>query len=142
MKNLYKIFVSYSLLLIALSGCELSFETVEIYDERDRFTGYYEVEEYSEGSSATFYYNLNIWKSSRRDGIIWIGNFYDCDITVFAEVGADRFYIPVQRTGNLEIEGRGTLYAGDELSISYSVREIQPGPDYVDFLNCRAWKHY
>ena len=142
MKKLHKISTASLILLIVFSGCELSIETVEVYDERNPFIGSYEVEEYSEGSSASFLYEINIWKSRYQDGVIWIGNIYDADIKVFAEVNADRFYIPQQRVGDLEIEGRGSFIGPDELSITYTVREFRPGPDYIDFLNCLAWKQF
>ena len=142
MKNVYKIALVVIALLSVIPGCELNIETFEVYDDRNQFIGSYEIEEYSEGSSATFYYDIHISKSRNQNGVIWIGNFYDADISVFGEVDFDRFYIPVQRIGNLEFEGRGTIFAGEELSISYTVREIRPGPDYVDFMNCVGWKNF
>jgi hypothetical protein len=100
------------------------------------------VEEYSESSTSTFVYNITIRKSRYSDGVIWIDNFYDANMRVFANVNGSRFHIPLQRIGNREIEGRGSLFGEDELSMTYTVREILPGPDYVDFLNSLAWKYY
>ena len=142
MKNLYKISIHFVTLLMVLSGCELSVETFEIYDERNQFIGSFEVEEYSEESSATFFYDISIWKSRYQDRVIWISNIYDADIKVSAEVNGNRFYIPLQRVGDMEIEGRGSLLGSEELSITYTIREFRPGPDYIDFLNCVAWRYY
>jgi hypothetical protein len=142
MKKTYRSFLLFGLIPIILSSCELSFETVVVYDDRNDFIGSYEVEEYSESMTSTFIYDITIRKSRYSDGVIWINNFYDANIQVFAEVKGNKFYIPLQRIGNWEIEGRGSLFGGDELSMTYTVREIMPGPDYVDFLNSIAWKFY
>jgi len=142
MKNAYKSHLFFGLIILIFSSCELSFETVVIYDERDEFIGTYEVEEYSESTTSTFVYNITIRKSRHSDGVIWIDNFYDANMRVFAEVHGNRIHIPIQRIGNREIEGRGSLFGGDELSMTYTVRELLPGPDYVDFLNSLAWKYY
>lgn len=142
MKNTNKSHLLFGLIVLIFSSCELSFETVVVYDERDEFIGTYEVEEYSEGTTSTFVYNITIRKSRYSDGVIWIDNFYDANMRVFAEVNGNRMHIPIQRIGNREIEGRGSLFDGDELSMTYTVRELLPGPDYVDFLNSLAWKYY
>ena len=142
MKVTCKSFLFFGLFILIFSGCELSFESIVVFDDRNDFVGRYEVEEYSESTSTTFIYDIIIRKSVYSDGVVWISNFYDANIRIFAEVNGNRLYIPLQRIGNREIEGRGTLYGGDELSMTYTVREIMPGPDYVDFLSSVAWKHY
>jgi hypothetical protein len=128
-------------MLLLFTGCIVDLEFGDLYDERNVYLGWYEVEEYSEASSTTFLYDITITKSRYDDNVVWIDNFYDANIRVFAEVNGYSLYIPAQRVDYFEIEGRGTMYGGDELSITYTVRENVIGPDYVDFLSSVAWKY-
>ena len=142
MKNIYNFSIYLVLGILFLSGCELNIESPFIFDERNKFVGKYEVEEYSENTSLTLIYDIRIQKSRYPDNIILISNFYDADIEVIGEVNEDRFSIPPQRVGFREIEGRGTWFGGGEISMIFTVREIEIGPDFVDFLSCSTWQYY
>ena len=120
MKNIYYLSIYFILGILVLSSCEIDIETSFVHDERNKFTGKYEIEEYSENTSSTLFYDIRIKKSRYPDNIILISNFYDSDIEVFAEVNGDRIFIPPQVVGFREIEGRGTWFGGGEMSLTFT----------------------
>lgn len=140
MKRSILIFLAFS---IILGGCDIIIEDLFLIDERDLLVGNYEVEEYSETDGATFIYDLSIYKTRHHDNIIIIYNLYDSDLEIIAEVYeyGKKIRIPLQRIGDLEFEGAGTLYNDEELSITYTVRNIHNNPLFADFLSAVAWKY-
>jgi hypothetical protein len=92
------------------------------YDSREKFVGYYDVEEYSETYNDITYYEMRI-SMSRYDREIYLDNFYAADLRVYATVTFDDIRIPLQVVDGYEIEGSGTLYH-DELKLTYRVKDI------------------
>lgn len=140
MKRPIPAFLAFSVLL---AGCDIIIEDPFLFDERDLLTGNYEVEEYSETEGATFVYDLSIYKSRHHYNIIILYNLYDSDLEVIAEVYeyGKKIRIPQQRIGDLEFEGAGTLYNDEELSITYTVRNMSNNPLFADFVSAIAWKY-
>ena len=127
----------FGLLALVISGCD--FYVVEpAYDSRDRITGHYDAEEYSETYNDRIYYSIYIAKSASRDRV-YIDNFYGSDIRVFAIVDYDRITIPYQVVDGYEIEGVGTFY-GHYLSLNYRVKDIYNN-SYTDFCETEATRY-
>ena len=125
----------YLFLLIGLSSCE--FYYVEpVYSERDRIIGNYNVEEYSETFRDYTNYSIDIIGSRGYDEIV-IDNFYGAGIRVRATIAYDKITIHRQTVDGYEIEGVGNVY-GDEISFSYSVRDVYSG-SRTDFCEATAW---
>jgi hypothetical protein len=126
----------YLFLLIGLSSCELYYLEPR-YNERDRLVGRYDVEEYSE--TYNDYTNYSIWidRSSQYADQFYIDNFYGVDIRVCASISYDRITIHRQTVNGYEVEGVGTVH-GDEISFSYSVRDLYSGTR-TDFCESTAW---
>jgi hypothetical protein len=122
-----------ALLLTTLASCE--FNIIEPrYDYRDRVTGYYDVEEYSETYNDYHYYSINVTKYSSR-GTVYLNNFYDADLSVYAYLDGDRLTIPLQIIDGYEIEGVGTIHASD-MSLTYRVKDLYNNT-LTDF--CDTW---
>jgi hypothetical protein len=132
MKNLIFFF---GLALIA-SSCYY-YDVEPRYDSRDKFVGYYDVEEYSETYGEFTYYDIRISKS-RYDGEIYINNFYASDIRVYATVSFDDIRVPFQVVNGYEIEGTGTLHH-DELSLHYRVKDLYEN-SIADYCETIAWR--
>ncbi len=107
------------------------------YDHRDKFTGYYDVEEYSETYGDYTYYEMRI-SNSPHDREIYLNNFYAADIRVYAIVSFDDLRIPYQVVDGYEIEGTGTLYHG-ELNLSYRVKDLY-NHSVSDYCETVAWR--
>jgi hypothetical protein len=122
-----------ALLLTTLASCE--FNIIEPrYDYRDRVTGFYDVEEYSETYNDYHYYSINVTKySSSRT--VYLNNFYDADLSVYAYVDGDKLTIPLQIVDGYEIEGVGTIHSSD-MSMSYRVKDLYNNIR-TDF--CETW---
>jgi hypothetical protein len=126
-------------LLIALfSGCELIDEEGP-YDNIDEITGEYEVDEWSETLEAQSFFYVTIYRNSHRNGKIYIENFYNAGIEVYAEVNGYKIQIPPQQVGYYEIEGMGSFY-NDELTMEYSITYINAHSEIVDVCNAICLK--
>ena len=132
MKN----FICFFALILITSACTLN-NIEPRYDSRDKFVGYYDVEEYSETYNDITFYKLRISKSG-YDREIYLNNFYAADIRVYATVNFDDIRIPFQIVDGYEIEGTGTLYR-NELNLNYSVKDIYDN-SFADFCETRAWR--
>lgn len=123
-------------LLVGLSSCEWYYLD-PAYDHRHPLVGRYEVEEYSETYNDVTRYTIWIDQSSRYSQEFYIDNFYGADIRVCANISYDKITIHRQTVNGYEIEGVGTVY-GDEISLSYSVRDLYSGTR-TDFCELTAW---
>jgi hypothetical protein len=122
-----------ALLLISLASCE--FNIIEPrYDYRDRVTGYYDVEEYSETYNDYHYYSIDVTKYSSGH-TVYLNNFYDADLSVYAYLDGDKLTIPLQVVDGYEIEGVGTLHSSD-MSLNYRVKDLY-NDTRTDF--CETW---
>jgi hypothetical protein len=103
------------------------------YDYRERITGSYAVEEYSETFDEYVYYDMYLSKDYNTSDGIYLENFYADGISVYAYFNNDRITIPFQVTEGYEIEGHGT-YSRGELDLHYSVRDRYSNSltDYCD----------
>lgn len=132
MKNL--IFFS----AIAVLAISCTFYDVEPrYDHRDKFVGYYDVEEFSETYGDYTNYEMRISRGS-HEGEIYLHNFYAVEIRVYAIVTFDDIRIPYQVVDGYEIEGTGTLYHG-ELNLSYRVDDRYDNA-LADYCETVAWR--
>jgi hypothetical protein len=132
MKNL----IFFSVFFAFATSC--TFNDVEPqYDHRDKFLGYYDVEEFSKTFGDNTYYEMRITRS-RYDREVYLHNFYAADIRVYATVSFNDIRIPFQVVDGYEIEGSGTLYH-DELNLSYRVKDLY---DYSvsDYCETVAWR--
>lgn len=123
---------------LILSSCDIL--VVEpLYDERDRVTGSYRIEEYSQTYNESIRFNIYIRKSgygyNSRDVII--ENFYNAGVDVRAEISSGKIFIPRQLVNGYEIEGVGSLYL-NEIQFNYKVRDTYTNriPDYCE---ATAW---
>ncbi len=126
------------LLLLILTAASCTFYEVEPrYDHRERFVGYYDVEEYSKTYGGYTYYDLRITRS-RYDNEVYLNNFYAAEIRVYATVSFNDIRIPFQVVNGYEIEGSGVLH-GSRLSLSYRVKDLY---DYSvsDYCETVAWQ--
>jgi len=128
-----------ALLLTAfISGCELIINESP-HDNIDQITGFYEVDEWSETLDAQSFFQLSIYRNNQRNGKIYIDNFYNAEIEVFAEVNGYKIQIPLQQVGYYEIEGIGSFYEG-ELTMTYSVTYIDTRSQIIDICNAICTK--
>lgn len=123
------------MLLITMSACNL-YVVEPRYDYRDRITGHYSVDEYSQTFSDYAYYSIHVFPGSGRDGI-YIDNLYGTGLRVRAYVNYDRITIPYQVVSGYEFEGSGRI-RGDAINLNYSVYD-RYGAGPVDFLDAEAW---
>lgn len=127
------------ILIVFFSGCELIDEEGP-YDNIDEITGAYEVDEWSETLEAQSYFQVSIYRNSYRNGKIYIENFYNAGIEVYAEVNGYKIQIPIQQVGFYEIEGMGSFYDG-ELTMEYSVTYIDTHSEIIDICNAICLKY-
>ena len=132
MKNL----IAFAALILVAASCNDD-DVAPRYDDRNKFVGYYDVEEYSETYHEVTTYEMRISKS-RYDREIYIDNFYASDLRVYAIVNDDEIRIPFQIVDGFEIEGSGRLYL-DELNLTYRVKDTY---DYsvADYCETVAWR--
>lgn len=127
-----KVFIA-ALSLITLASCE--FNIIEPrYDYRDYVTGYYDVEEYSETYNDYHYYSIHITKYA-NGRTVYLNNFYDANLSVYAYLDGDKLTIPLQVANGYEIEGVGTVHSSD-LSLNYRVKDLY-NDTRTDF--CETW---
>ncbi len=135
MKKLYYLF-----LLLALSGCEIYIfddPGYEAYDQREFFTGRYEVQEYSFTYESHYTYQMSVsivWNSPNE---VTLDGLYGLSLPVYAVVDYDKLTIPLQQQDGYEIEGTGKL-RGNRLEINYVVRDLLQQPVVSDFLEAEA----
>jgi hypothetical protein len=132
MKNL----ILFTALALFASSCTF-YDVEPRYDSREKFVGYYDVEEYSETYNDITLYEMRITKS-RHDREVYLNNFYASDLRVYAIVSFDDIRIPFQIVDGYEIEGSGTLYH-NELNLTYRVRDIYEN-DISDYCETVAWR--
>jgi len=132
MKNV----LTLAAVLIGLSACDV-YVVEPRYDARDRFTGYYQVEEYSNTYDDYTYYSFNVYKDGYNASEIIISNFYAANIKVYAYVDGYHITIPYQVVNGYEIEGTGSL-SGNDLFMDYSVNDLTTHT-YTDFCDTHAW---
>lgn len=122
-------------LIVTTSSCSIIVE--DVFDHRNKFTGRYHVEEYSQTTNETFYYTVRIRKSWDYHDEVVIKNFYDAGIEVFAQVDGHKIFIPNQVIDGYEIEGVGT-FSHHEISFSYSVVDLASRHYFVDYCHAVA----
>jgi len=132
MKNL----IFFSALLVFATSCTF-YDVEPRYDDRDKFVGYYDVEEYSETYGDYTYYEIRVTRS-RYEREVYLNNFYAADIRVYANVSYDNIRIPFQVVDGYEIEGSGTLYR-DQLNLSYRVKDLY-NQSVSDYCETVAWR--
>jgi hypothetical protein len=108
------------------------------YDNRDRFVGHFEVEEYSKTYREFVYYNIHISKSGYDGNEVLLRDFYAEHTDIFAYVNGDRIDIPLQVSNGYEIEGSGYIHAR-ELHLDYRVYNLYGGP-YIDYCEAVAFR--
>jgi hypothetical protein len=135
--SIMRTFIASAFILISLSACDV-YITEPRYDQRERFVGYYDVEEYSNTYHEYTYYSIHIYKSNYSDTKIYLDNFYGAEISVVAYVSGSKITIPEQVVDGYEIEGTGWL-SGNDLDLTYSV-EDHYDHSYTDFCDTHAWR--
>jgi hypothetical protein len=132
MKNL----IFFIAMAVFASSCTF-YDVEPRYDHRDKFVGYYDVEEYSQTYGEYTFYEMRI-TTSPHDREIFLNNFYASDIRVYAIVSFDDIRIPFQVVDGYEIEGSGSLYH-DELNLTYRVKDLYDH-SVSDYCETVAWK--
>jgi hypothetical protein len=128
--------ILFTVLIVLASSCTF-YDVEPRYDSREKFVGYYDVEEYSETYDDITYYELRI-SMSRYDREVYLDNFYAADLRVYAIVSLDDIRIPFQVVDGYEIEGSGRLYH-DELTLSYRVKDTY-SHSVADYCETVAWR--
>jgi len=128
--------------VLFLTSCEIYIdEEPRRRDDRNLFTGHYRIEENSDTYGVITEYSIEITKSYNSRSRIYIRNFYDSGIEVFANVSGDRFTIPLQVVNGYEISGRGYLY-GSEIELIYDVVDLESYRLVIDYCEAVAWRSY
>jgi hypothetical protein len=123
--------------LVTLTACEVN--VVEpVYDPRDNVLGAYDMDEYSETYNELLYYSIHISKSLSSSQEIYLDNFYNADLRIYAYVDGHKIIIPYQVVDGYEIEGVGTRN-GDVINFSYKVVD-RYGNHISDFCETKAWR--
>lgn len=109
------------------------------YDDRDRVTGSYRIEEYSQTYNESIRFNIYIRKSANayNSSDVIIENFYNAGVDVRAEIVNNKIYISRQYVNGYEIEGVGTVFF-NEITLNYKVRDTHSNRP-VDFCEATAW---
>lgn len=122
---------------VLLQSCD--YYTDDAYfDARNRITGVYQVDEYSQTFNGFIQYDIRILKSSNRDRVL-IENFYDAGITISAQFFNDKIIIPRQKREGFEVEGTGTVW-GNRIDFTFSVRDTLHRTKPTDFCEAEAWR--
>lgn len=139
MVNMKNLLLSIGL-IIALSSCDVVYVEEVIVDDREFFTGRYNVEEYSGTLNQTTSYNLRVLKEGNsRSNVVFLDNFYGVGIEVFAEVYGGELRIPRQIVNDYRIQGVGHIDRGD-LVMTYSVEDLRSVSGFTDFCNTIAYR--
>lgn len=132
MKNL----LFFASLIVFATSCTF-YDVEPRYDHREKFVGYYDVEEYSETYGDYTYYEMRITRSPHAREV-FLDNFYAADLRVYATVSFDDIRIPFQVVDGYEIEGSGSLYR-NELTLSYRVKDLYDH-SVSDYCETVAWR--
>ena len=114
---------------------------VVVVDQRDMFTGIFDLEEWSQTFQATKLYEVQIVKSLYADNRIFIRNFYCDGLEVEAFISGNTFVIPEQIIGPYLISGQGQI-RGDELYMEYYVNYDDGFAFYEDYATANAFRIY
>ena len=128
--------VFFAAIIVLASSCTF-YDVEPRYDSREKFLGYYDVEEYSETYDDITYYEMRISRS-RYEREVYLENFYAADLRVYATISLNDIRIPFQVVDGYEIEGSGSLF-GDELNLSYRVKDIYSNT-VSDYCETVAWR--
>ncbi len=130
------------LLMGVLAFQFLSCEKSEI-DERRKFRGTYNVEEYSYHGNRIAHFESRISIAEFSEDEIIISNFYGVGIDVYAVVLGSKLFIPDQQVGYFEIlSGQGSLN-NNGIELDYSVVVSFPHSEsYTDFLEATYVKKH
>ncbi|MFC2125186.1 hypothetical protein ACFLU5_10270 [Bacteroidota bacterium] len=131
------IYLTGFITLFFFTGCEFMEE--DSYRTANDMLGEYEVDEWSETLGAQSYFDMYVTGDKRNHDIVYFENFYNADMTVYVEVNGSKLRIPNQEVGFYEIEGMGSYYDG-ELTITYSVTDINGFSDIVDICNAICYQ--
>lgn len=125
-----------------LASCEIYIDDEpRRRDDRNLFVGHYRIEENSDTYNVIAEYSIDIRKSTAYSNRVYIDNFYDSGIEVYAVVSGDRITIPLQEVYGYEISGRGYLYGG-EIEIQYDVTDLESYRLITDYCDAVAWRSY
>jgi len=139
MKN----FMLLGLTLLTLSGCEIYVvEPTPTYDSRNNIVGSFTMDEYSETYNDYLTYPITISKSSNSGNQIYLYNFYDSEISVYAYVDSNGYKItmPYQVVNGYEVEGVGTV-SGNTIYFTYRVKDTYNNTA-ADFCKTTAQRTY
>jgi hypothetical protein len=123
---------------LPLAGCNVTIVEPR-YDGRDRVTGYYDMEEYSQTYNDMTYYTVHVTKSAGDANEVWLSNFYSVDIRVYAYVHGNKITIPFQVVNGYEVEGVGTIHSDSSMDLNYTVKD-QYKDSPTDFCDTKAWR--
>lgn len=124
-----------------LASCEIYVdEAPRRRDDRNLYVGHYRIEEYSDTYGVITEYSIEVYKSGSSGSRIYISNFYDSGIDVFASVSGNRITIPLQEVYGYEISGRGYL-SGGELELYYDVTDLESYRLVTDYCDAVAWSY-
>ena len=132
MKNV----IFFTVLVLVAASCS-DYDAEPRYDSRDKFVGYYDVEEFSELYRDMTYYEMRITRSP-YEREVYLDNFYDAGIRVYAIVNYNDITIPLQVVQGFEVEGSGSLYH-DELNLRYRVKDLYDH-SVSDYCETVAWR--
>jgi hypothetical protein len=142
MKTLTK---SKALIIVLLGLFAFQFVACDksAYDERRKFKGTYNVEEYSYTGNRTATYESRIGILEFSDDEITISNFYGVGIEVTGVVLGSKIFIPDQTIGYFEIFGGQGALNNNVIEMDYSVKVSLPGSlPYTDLLEATFFKKY
>ncbi len=118
--------------VFVIAGCDR-----DDTDDRNKFTGRYEVEEQSlEMHASRDNYEVRIRKDPDSDNLVIICNFYNNEVEVFADIDGNAMHVPHQVIGVYEFEGEGTL-TGSVIVLDYTVASVAAGGGFFDRLRAR-----
>lgn len=129
----------FVILAATLSSCYIYEEDVRPrYDHRDRFTGYFEVEEYSKTYREVVYYNMYISRSGYDGDEVTLRDFYAEGTHFVAYISGDRIDIPRQVSNGYEVQGSGYVSAG-KLYLNYRAFDLY-GDSFVNYCEATAFR--
>lgn len=103
-------------------------------DHRNKFTGRYEVEEYShESMSYNEDYEVLIRIDHRAENQVIIENLWNFDSDIQAVAEEDALTVFPQDHGYYTFEGQGTL-SGSLIEMHYTVTSAGEDPDFIEEL--------
>lgn len=127
--------IGFAALVFLASSCV--YYDVEPHYDRDRFIGFYDVEEYSRTYKDRTFYEIQITRS-RFDREVYIDDLYIPGFRVYAKVDFDNIRIPRQVIDGYEFEGSGSII-GNKLRLDYRVTDLY-SYDPTDYCEITAWR--